>query len=210
VLGERLGHIVKNGAAMRAATAMLLLAPSLPMLFMGEEWNAPEPFPYFCDFEPELAAKVREGRKQEFSRFERFRNPDSPDGIPDPTMASTLQSARLDWTKVGKPGHEEWLDHYRRLLAVRQRDIVPRIPEIRFGSCIKSEASGAFAVDWALADGSVLHLLANLTDHPAPVVGRAAGRMIFATHPNIRAAMSRNELAPWSVTWLLERGLVGS
>jgi hypothetical protein len=43
-----------------------------------------------------------------------------------------------------------------------------------------------------------------------PVVGRAAGRMIFATHPNIRAAMKRNELAPWSVTWLLERGRAGA
>jgi hypothetical protein len=28
---------------------------------------------------------------------------------------------------------------------------------------------------------------------------------LFATHPNIRGAVSRNELSPWSVTWLLER-----
>jgi hypothetical protein len=41
------------------------------------------------------------------------------------------------------------------------------------------------------------------------VLARVAGRLIFATHPNIRAAMKRNELAPWSVTWLLERGVAG-
>lgn len=209
-LGDRLSHGIANEQALRAATAVVLLAPSPPMLFMGEEWGAPQPFPYFCDFKPELAAQVREGRKQEFAHFERFRDPRSHDSLPDPTSAATFESARLDWSQVGRPGHEEWLDHYRRLLAVRQRDIAPRIPDIRFGSCVELETNGAFAVDWALADGSVLHLLTNLTDHPVPVVGRAHGRMIFATHPNIRAALSRNELAPWSVIWLLEHGLVGS
>jgi malto-oligosyltrehalose trehalohydrolase len=208
-LGERLGHIVKNENALRAATAVLLLAPSPPMLFMGEEWNAPEPFPYFCDFEPELAAKVREGRKKEFQHFERFRDPAHSDSLPDPTMAATLKSARLDWSKLTLEGHEDWLDLYRRLLMIRQRDIVPLVPEIRFGACSKLEAGAAFAVDWALSEGSVLHLIANLADEPARLVGRTAGRLIYATHPNIRQTVTKNELAPWSVTWLLERGTLG-
>jgi maltooligosyltrehalose trehalohydrolase len=208
-LGERLGHIVKSRDALRAGIAVLLLAPSPPMLFMGEEWNAPEPFPYFCDFEPELATKVREGRKKEFQHFERFRNPQDPGSIPDPTSASTLKSARLDWSKVTAAGHEDWLELYQRLLAIRQRDIVPLIPEIRHGACIKLGSSGAFAVDWALPEGTVLHLIANLADEPARLVGRTAGRLIYATHPNIRATVTRNELAPWSVTWLLERGVIG-
>jgi maltooligosyltrehalose trehalohydrolase len=209
VFGERIGQIVKNAEALRAATAILLLAPSPPMLFMGEEWNAPEPFPYFCDFEPELAAKVREGRKKEFQHFERFRNPESPDSIPDPTSAATLKSACLDWSRINVAPYEDWLDFYGRLLAIRARDIVPIIPEIRFGACVKLAASGAFAVDWALSEGSTLHLIANLADERAPIVGRTAGRLIYATHPNIRATVTRNELAPWSVTWLLERGVIG-
>jgi maltooligosyltrehalose trehalohydrolase len=208
-LGERLGHLVRNDNALRAATAVLLLAPSPPMLFMGEEWNAPEPFPYFCDFEQELAAKVREGRKREFQHFERFRDPTHSDSLPDPTIAATMQSARLDWNELTTPGHEDWLDLYRRLLMIRQRDIVPLIPEIRFGACSKLEAGAAFAVDWALSEGSVLHLIANLGDEPARLVGRTAGRLIYATHPNIRQTVTKNELAPWSVTWLLERGTLG-
>jgi 1,4-alpha-glucan branching enzyme/maltooligosyltrehalose trehalohydrolase len=208
-LGERLGHIVKTEQALRAATAVLLLAPSPPMLFMGEEWNAPEPFPYFCDFEQELATKVREGRKKEFAHFERFRDPAHSDRLPDPTIASTMQSARLDWSKPTAPGHEDWLDLYRRLLMIRQRDILPLVPEIRFGACSKLDAGAAFAVDWALCDGSVLHLIANLADEPARLVGRTAGRLIYATHPNIRQTVTKNELAPWSVTWLLERGTLG-
>jgi len=208
-LGERLGHIVKNEQALRAATAVLLLAPSPPMLFMGEEWNAPEPFPYFCDFEQELATKVREGRKKEFAHFERFRDPAHSDRLPDPTIASTMKSACLDWTKLTMPAHEDWLDLYRRLLMIRQRDIVPLVPQIRFGACSKLEAGAAFAVDWALSEGSVLHLIANLADEPARLVGRTAGRLIYATHPNIRQTVTKNELAPWSVTWLLERGTLG-
>ena len=207
--GERIGHIVKNAAALRAATAVLLLAPSPPLLFMGEEWNAPQPFPYFCDFEQELATKVREGRKKEFQHFERFRDPAHSDNLPDPTIAATMQAACLDWNEPTAPGHEDWLDLYRRLLMIRQRDIVPLVPEIRFGVCSKLEAGAAFAVDWALSEGSVLHLIANLADEPARLVGRTAGRLIYATHPNIRQTVTKNELAPWSVTWLLERGTLG-
>ncbi len=176
------------------------------MLFMGEEWSATEPFPYFCDFEPELATRVREGRRREFARFARFSSPAGADSIPDPTAATTFQSACLDWSQLADPQHARWLDHYRRLLTIRHRDIVPCITRIRSGRCVKLEANGAFAVDWSLEDGAVLHLIANLTSRPVPVVGRAAGRMIFSTHPNIRGALQRNELAAWSVTWLLERG----
>jgi malto-oligosyltrehalose trehalohydrolase len=208
-LGERIDQISRSEAALRAATAVLLLSPSPPLLFMGDEWEAPQPFPYFCDFEPELASKVREGRKREFARFEKFRDSQGLAGLPDPTDIATFRSACLDWSVLQQPRHAAALDHHRRLLAVRQRDIVPLIPKILAGTCIKLEPSGAFAVDWRLDDGAVLHLLANLTERAVPVVGRAAGRMIFATHPNIRAAMTRNELAPWSVTWLLERGVAG-
>jgi len=101
------------------------------------------------------------------------------------------------------------LDQTQRLLAIRRKEIMPLIPRIKDGTCIKLEASGAFAVDWALDDGSILHLLANLTERAVPIVGRVAGRLIFATHPNIRGATKRNQLAPWSVTWLLERGVGG-
>jgi 1,4-alpha-glucan branching enzyme len=152
-----------------------------------------------------LAARVREGRRKEFAHFERFHSVASG-GIPDPTDRQTLESARLDWSQLDSQEHQQWLEYFRRLLAIRQRDIMPRIPEIKSARCSQIEDGGAFAVDWHLAAGSVLHLLANLSDLPVPVVGRAAGRMIFATHPNIRAATTKNELAPWSVTWLLERG----
>ena len=198
--GERLSQLTR-AEALRAAAAVLLLAPSPPMLFMGEEWGAPEPFPYFCDFEPELAGKVRAGRLREFAHFQGH--------APDPCEAGTFASAHLDWNRLAKPPHVRMFDHYRRLLAIRQRDIVPLLPRIVGGACVAFDPGGAFAVDFRLRDDGVLHLLANLKDTSAPLVGRAAGRMIFATHPGIRAVLTCNELAPWSVTWLLERGRAG-
>ena len=208
-LGERLDAIARSPEALRAANAVLLLAPSVPMLFMGEEWQAPQPFPYFCDFEPELAGKVREGRRREFSRFEKFSDKGGLAALPDPTVQETFDSARLDWSVLQQRKHADILDQTQRLLAIRRKEIVPLIPKIKGGNCIKLEPSGAFAVDWGLEDGSVLHLLANLTERAVPIVGRVAGRLIFATHPNIRGATKRNQLAPWSVTWLLERGVAG-
>jgi maltooligosyltrehalose trehalohydrolase len=202
--GERLSTLVQNEAALLAATSVVLLAPSPPLLFMGEEWAAAEPFVYFCDFEPELAAKVREGRKREFARFERFRATGAQEP-PDPTMPETFESARLDWAKLSEPLHARWLERYQRLLAIRQRDIVPIIPHIRSGRCIHLDGNGAFAVDWPAGEGSMLHLICNLTDHPVPIVGRPAGRIIYATHPNIRDAVRRNTLDPWCVTWFFER-----
>ena len=207
--GDRIDAVTPSEDALRAANAVLLLAPSPPMLFMGEEWRAPQPFPYFCDFEPELAEKVREGRKREFARFENFGNPGGVTALPDPTSLETFNSARLDWSVLEEGRHADILDQIQRLLAIRKLDIAPLIPKIRSGTCIKLESNGAFAVDWRLDDGASLHLLANMTGHAVPVLGRVAGRMIYSTHPNIRAAMTRNELAPWSVTWLLERGVAG-
>jgi maltooligosyltrehalose trehalohydrolase len=203
-LGERLGSLLASPAPLRAAAALLLLAPSPPMLFMGEEWAAPEPFPYFCDFEPELAERVREGRRREFAQFEQFHPDAQPGSPPDPAAAATRARACLDWSRSTQGPHGRMLDHYRRLLAVRRRDIAPLIPRLLGAQCAALEPRGAFAVDFRLRDGAVLHLIANLADAASPLVGRPAGRMIFSTHPGIRAALKRNELAPWSVTWLLE------
>ncbi len=201
--GERLHQLTKNEAALVAATAIVLLAPSIPMLFMGEEWAAPEPFIYFCDFEPGLAQKVREGRKREFAKFARFSG-EGAETPPDPTDSATFERVKLNWDALTRPSHAGWLEYYRRLLAIRQRDIVPLIPEITRGRCVKLQDSGAFAVDWGTNNGNLLHLIANLSDKAVPLVGKPSGRSIFATHPNIRGAVKRNMLEPWSVTWLLE------
>ncbi len=71
--GERILTLA-DPRAVRAAAAILLLGPSPPLLFMGEEFGAPTPFLFFCDFEENLAAAVTAGRRNEFARFGRFRD----------------------------------------------------------------------------------------------------------------------------------------
>ena len=196
-LGERLTTLVREEEALRAVSTLLLLAPGPPLIFMGEEWAASEPFPWFCDFEPQLAREVSSHRQREFP------------GSPDPTAAATCDSARLDWNALAHGPQARMLSHYRRLLAVRRRDIVPLIPLLRAGRCLGAgDRDGVLAVDWAGA-GQVLHLIANLSAQVAPLPQPPAGRLIFATHADVRAAAARSELAPWSVLWLLEHDDAG-
>ena len=54
----------------KLAAAILICAPDLPMLFMGEEFGASSPFNYFTSFtDPALARAVSEGRRREYESF---------------------------------------------------------------------------------------------------------------------------------------------
>ena len=113
--GDRLCHLVSPGRA-RMAAAWVLLSPFIPMLFMGEEWAASTPFPFFSDHQdPEIARATTEGRRQEFAAFG-WR----PEDIPDPQAESTFVSARLRWAERTAGDHGEMLGFYRSLLAVRR------------------------------------------------------------------------------------------
>ncbi|HEV8019174.1 MAG TPA: malto-oligosyltrehalose trehalohydrolase [Steroidobacteraceae bacterium] len=202
--GERLCHLVKDEGALRAALAIVLLAPSPPLLFMGEEWGAGEPFPYFCDFGPELAAKVREGRRREFARFARFGDDSRRPHAPDPCATSTFESAQLRWEAHSEPRHVEWLHFYRRLLTLRHREIAPLVPVIEGARRTASNPEGAFAVEWPIRGGAMLHLVCNLNGRAVPAIGQSAGRTLFTTHPEAEGAEARRELAAWSVTWRLD------
>jgi maltooligosyltrehalose trehalohydrolase len=80
-------------AEQRLAASLLLLAPYLPLLFMGEEYAEEKPFPFFCSFgEPQHVQAVREGRKREFDAFA------WQGEVPDPQAEETFESARLSWS----------------------------------------------------------------------------------------------------------------
>lgn len=90
-LGERLS-VLTAPSSQRLAACLLLLAPHVPLLFMGEEYGERNPFPFFCDFgDPALQAAVRRGRREEFARFT------WDDEIPDPLAPATFASAKLAW-----------------------------------------------------------------------------------------------------------------
>jgi maltooligosyltrehalose trehalohydrolase len=97
--GKRLNALA-SPEAIRALASVYLLAPQIPMLFMGEEWGAKQPFLFFCDFSGELAEAVRKGRREEFARFPEFADPERVAKIPDPCARSTYLASKLDWSAV--------------------------------------------------------------------------------------------------------------
>jgi maltooligosyltrehalose trehalohydrolase len=120
-MGDRLHHTI-DLAAWRAATALLLLLPQTPLLFMGQEWGASTPFRFFTDHHPELGRAVTAGRREEFSRFALFTDPARRAAIPDPQDPETFRASRLAWDEQDREPHRSQLALYRRLLARRRQE----------------------------------------------------------------------------------------
>jgi malto-oligosyltrehalose trehalohydrolase len=170
-------------AALHAAITIVLLAPQIPLLFMGEEWAGLTPFAFFCDFEPGLRDAVREGRRREFAHFAEFQDEAARQRIPDPAALSTFEMSRLDWTEPRAEPHSRWLARSRRLIEIRNREIVPRLAGIGpFAGAFQVLGPQAANVEWRLGDGSQLLLLANFSGQPVQVSGKFRnGRMIFSS-----------------------------
>jgi maltooligosyltrehalose trehalohydrolase len=112
--GERLTALIPCGARMIAA-ALLLLAPETPLLFMGQEYDEPNPFQFFTDYgDPALQKAVREGRQQEFKDFDFSSN-----SVPDPQDPATFANSKLNWQLT--QGECLMLDWYKSLLALRKK-----------------------------------------------------------------------------------------
>lgn len=207
--GERLTTLAPPHT-LRAAATVFLLAPSIPLLYMGEEWGSKTPFLFFCNFSDELAPLVTEGRRKEFAHFPDFSNPENLEKIPDPSDPKTFERSRLDWKDLDVPEHRQWLDFYRGLLAVRQREIVPRLagmPDSETGRNRYEvlDDTGLHA-EWTLGDGSRLVLLANLGPERLtfPFAEIHNFKLIFVSEENAADALHTGQLPGWSAIWLLK------
>ncbi|WLH71265.1 malto-oligosyltrehalose trehalohydrolase [Pseudomonas fluorescens] len=171
-LGERL-HQLCSPQALKAATTLLLMSPMIPLMFMGDETNASEPFLFFTDHHGELAQAVREGRRNEFADFAAFADPQRRERIPDPNALPTFRQSAPTFTENA---HAQL---YRQLLSLRHQHIVPHLPgSVPLGAQVLAE--GAVTARWRLGNGSVLQIDLNLSatplDHPAP------HHLLFETH----------------------------
>lgn len=192
--GERLTTLA-DPQALRAAMALLLLAPQVPLLFMGEEFGATQPFLYFTShLTPELADAVRKGRRQEFARFGAFADATQRERIPDPNAEQTF----LDSIPRPDPAlAPAWRDWIKALLTVRHACIVPRLDGAR---ALDSRILGpaAVRVRWQMGDGKVLMMAINLGTVSVSIaydrlVDGQGGRILFSTE-GLEDALLRNEL----------------
>ena len=115
--GERLEHLVGLHAA-KVAMGLLLTAPYVPMLFMGEEWVTSSPFLYFADHDDEeMRKKVAEGRKREFAAF------GFDDDVPNPEDQDTYERSKLNWEEQSEGKHAEMMAWVKSLIKLRRSTI---------------------------------------------------------------------------------------
>ncbi len=200
-LGERIG-VLADPAAVRAATAILLIAPSPPLLFMGQEFGCTQPFLFFCDFADELGRAVTAGRRQEFARFAQFADAKAQALIPDPNDRATWRRSQIDWTTADSAPGRAWMALHRELLTLRAQIIVPCLKAGRIGRrTYEVWGDRGLQVSWELGCGSTLRLLANLGDRKQIHAQAHRGGHTFYGSPG--ALADPQTFGPWEVRWEL-------
>lgn len=168
-VGDRLAASLSAGQ-LKTAAALTLLAPFVPLLFMGEEWGCKVPFQYFVDHqEPELQEAVRNGRQREFMAFGW-----KPEQVPDPGAISCFQRSKLDWSARDKDDGHSLLRWYTALLELRRTH-----PSLADDRLVATTVHCDDDERWlTMQRGKVL------------VVCNFSPDTLFATHPNFSLVMS--------------------
>lgn len=147
--GERLAHLAPGCEWAVAAT--VLLAPSVPLLFMGEEHADPAPFQYFTDHQDAaLAQAVRDGRRREFPSWR-------PGDVPDPQAAATRDRSVIDLSRGERSPLRRW---YRALLELR-RERLAAFDKARVATIVDEESGG-----FAMIHGGALAIAVSLRGRP--------------------------------------------
>jgi maltooligosyltrehalose trehalohydrolase len=191
-MGERLS-ILSDPRALRAATALLLLTPQIPMLFMGEEWGETKPFLFFTDHNEDLGKLVRDGRRREFARFAAFNKPEILNKIPNPNALETFVAS------VPVATENAWTEFYRTCLRIRHEKLIPLIPGCKsIDARVLSRT--AIRASWLMNNGAILTVATNFDDKEI-TCEPGDDETFFATNP-----FANRTLAPFSTCcWLQAR-----
>ncbi|HWH89570.1 MAG TPA: malto-oligosyltrehalose trehalohydrolase [Pseudomonas sp.] len=162
--GERL-HQLADPRAVQAATVLLLLSPMIPLIFMGDEFAAEQPFLFFTSHHGELAKLVREGRRNEFAAFSAFTDPHKREQIPDPNAEDTFRASQPRLVGSGTPLQQQIQELYRQLLKLRHQYIIPNLSGTQALGA-QMLGYGAVSARWRLGNGSELRIDLNLSDTP--------------------------------------------
>jgi maltooligosyltrehalose trehalohydrolase len=161
------------------AALCTLLAPFVPLLFMGEEYGEPAPFQFFSDHIDEaIAQATREGRRNEFAAFAQF----SKEQVPDPQDVATFERSKLS-RAVDRP----IAALYAELLSIRRELPAGDADEISFD---ESER-------WLRVRRGAFELACNFADRSRELPS-AAVRVRLATSEDTRLQSGALHLAPLS------------
>ncbi len=178
-MGDRLTTLA-DPQALRSAMALLLLAPFVPMLFLGEEHGARNPFLFFTSHNEDLAKLVREGRRAEFKHFAAFQDEKRRAAIPDPNAPSTFDAS------VADKADPAMFTFVQEVLALRHKHVVPGIPGCR-SLDVEVLAPGALRAEWQMGTGRRLAITLNFGQEAASS-GAPSGGVVFAHPPGAALA----------------------
>jgi maltooligosyltrehalose trehalohydrolase len=200
--GDRLTTLARP-SALRAAQALVLLSPQIPLLFMGEEIGATQPFLFFTSHTDELAKAVRDGRRQEFAAFAAFADPEQREKIPDPNQPDTFTQSIPVAGEHARESHA-WI---YTLLTIRRKHLFHRLSECTsLGACVLGDA--AVAARWQLSDGTVLAIAINLSKQDVEVsldaIAKTGGADLLFETSGTLASLGRDCLPADSFIALLE------
>ncbi|MBI4503639.1 MAG: malto-oligosyltrehalose trehalohydrolase [Gemmatimonadetes bacterium] len=185
--GERLHHLCHPGRY-RALTALLLLAPETPLLFMGEEFAASAPFLYFSDHHPELQAAVDSGRIDFLYQFPNMKHIEAQQAVPPPGAAETFMRSKIDFSE--REEHHPVYRMYRDLLRLRRRDpVIAR--------------QDRFALDGAVLapEAFVIRFFGERDDDRLLIVNLGPDRELIPAAEPLLAPVDRGK---WKIMWSSE------
>jgi len=137
--GERIHRLTTPGRH-RAMTALLLLAPSTPMLFQGQEFSSSAPFLFFADHGEELARLVGKGRADFLAQFRSIATREARAALAEPSAAETFERCKLDFSE--RERNRAAYDLHRDLLRLRRDDAAfsAQLPRGLDGAVLDREA----------------------------------------------------------------------
>jgi maltooligosyltrehalose trehalohydrolase len=183
-----------GAARYRAMAALLLLGPGTPLLFQGQEFGATTPFVFFADHREELAAQVREGRREFLSRFPPVEDPAVAELLADPADPRAFERCKLDPRERERA--TQCLAFHRDLLALRRSDAAFR-------------AQGAFGIEGAtLGDTAlVLRFFGAASEARLLIVNLGAALDLPSVAEPLLAPAA--EGCPWTLRWSSEDARYG-
>lgn len=176
-LGDRL-HLRIDRHVYRALTEMLLLAPQIPLVFMGDDHLSLRPFHFFADYQGELAEAVRTSRPKEAASFGGFPQGSLQADIPDPNDIGTFLASTLDWREHETEGGRAWAQHIRYLISLRKQKVIPLLGKSQGSSGhVVNAPDCCIYIDWEFG-AQILQLRANFSRNDIPLPN-GLGQRIF-------------------------------
>lgn len=144
---------------------VMMLAPQVPLFFMGEEAHLCSPFPYFIDLDEADAAPKREDR---YKQMREIFDEEVKDGdLPEPNALETFQSAKLVWEEFAEPKKRDALARFRTLAGYR-RDLLWPLAAGKCLDAITARHGNAIIVNWVF-EGGTLSMALNPSDTPSDI-----------------------------------------